>query len=481
LQQLQLMITGGEPYATGSSSQMARHIALAKEAWQPVANEQVGGSNKDATPSAGGSKRAPGGPLARAGLTPTGKVQVQPRGGYGRSYGAVGVATDVRRSAIVGAAAAVVGTNSAGAGTVSTNGALSTAVLAGSAQSASGVLSPGVFDLSKRLSINKSNRVATPSKGIALGDASSDRATAAVATPSTSGANGGAEAPGTSLRDGRSGSAGSEELDEHLGIRSPEAPSPPPTTGRKTRGAKHSSGRPTSDDEQQQEEQEEEEQEEDPVREHASPAKPGHSSARRGRAAASALCPRLSATYVEQGYTLTPPLAELQRMSSDELAAVTDFSVAREGFGSVKWLGRVDVRGLDVEKVVEINAMSIEVYKSEGDTPERGTKLNRDAICTIEHMEVPSHFASRARFVEWLRDEYTPKMDADFVHYDVADDTWTFKVKHFTKYGFGEGTPYGSASKPARPAKENVLVSEREGGGGWESEVDLSGAGGSYC
>ena len=52
----------------------------------------------------------------------------------------------------------------------------------------------------------------------------------------------------------------------------------------------------------------------------------------------------------------------------------------------------MDVKDLVVDDVVDIENQSIEVYKSEEDTPARGTKLNKPAICCVENLLKPPEF-----------------------------------------------------------------------------------------
>ena len=55
-----------------------------------------------------------------------------------------------------------------------------------------------------------------------------------------------------------------------------------------------------------------------------------------------------------EDYYVEPSLQQLAAMGRDDpasLAAVSSFVVGRRGFGCVRWLEPVDVRGLDVESL----------------------------------------------------------------------------------------------------------------------------------
>ncbi|CAK9008191.1 Nuclear pore complex protein Nup98-Nup96 [Cleaved into: Nuclear pore complex protein Nup98 (Nucleoporin Nup98) (Nup98), partial [Durusdinium trenchii] len=452
---LALAATPVDAYATGPSSQMARHIALAKQAWEPVSNDEPSKSSSASSPSKPDRNSSSGlSSASRNARTPIGKLQVRPRG-YGRTAGAVAAMVKQDKAGTEGSGRrGRLGPN----GTPATSSKAPDLVLdkvAGSSLNNSNVLSPGVFDLNKRLSIKKGDRernLSTPAKlppnGSGLKALRQNGDSPLVTTSQRRGSGGGGMATPLSTRRSPSGETpargGDEEEEErHVGEPAADEDGDEPVLLSKTVATALSS----------------------PVKSVGS-KQPNKAAVRKF---ASASCPVMSKELIAQGYTTTPRLVELQRMTDEELASVGDFSVAREGFGKVAWLGHVDVRGLDIDEVVEISHMSIEVYKNEQDTPKRGTKLNRPAICTIEHMEIPSDFlGTKQEFVQWLRDDYTPQLDAVFLDYDLDSATWTFKVQHFTKYGFGgsSSTPYPSRRQAQQAAvsveDESLQLMEQE-------------------
>ncbi|KAK8450285.1 hypothetical protein SEVIR_7G340584v4 [Setaria viridis] len=56
---------------------------------------------------------------------------------------------------------------------------------------------------------------------------------------------------------------------------------------------------------------------------------------------------------------------------------VKDFVVGRHGYGSIKFLGETDVRGLDLESIVEFNNREVIVYKDDSKKPPVGEGLNK--------------------------------------------------------------------------------------------------------
>ena len=61
------------------------------------------------------------------------------------------------------------------------------------------------------------------------------------------------------------------------------------------------------------------------------------------------------------GYTVSPSMVELSRMSLEELQKVEDFEISNE-FGSISFLEPVDLTDLDLADLVTIVRRSAEVY-----------------------------------------------------------------------------------------------------------------------
>ncbi|KAJ1446866.1 hypothetical protein M885DRAFT_501893 [Pelagophyceae sp. CCMP2097] len=137
------------------------------------------------------------------------------------------------------------------------------------------------------------------------------------------------------------------------------------------------------------------------------------------------------------GFTTEPSMAVLERLSDDELAAVSCFAVAREGRGRIEWVGRVDVRGVDLDADVRIcerdGPPEVEVYDdAKREKPPVGAKLNRTATITLEHIGPPAG-ASEADKEKWTKKiaKTTKKIGADLVAYDADERVWSFRTSHF--------------------------------------------------
>jgi nuclear pore complex protein Nup98-Nup96 len=156
-----------------------------------------------------------------------------------------------------------------------------------------------------------------------------------------------------------------------------------------------------------------------------------------GGAAIGHLAPKLT----KPGYIVTPSLQELAKMSEVDLATVSGFSVSREGHGSVAWEGAVDVRGVDLDVVVNIGSKDVSVYEQQeqdGTKPAEGSKLNRPAIITIPKVWPKPGESATAEQMEKFRNKLkksSQTMDAEFISYDEPTGEWMFRVRHFSKYG----------------------------------------------
>ncbi|KAH8092037.1 hypothetical protein SO694_00030129 [Aureococcus anophagefferens] len=143
---------------------------------------------------------------------------------------------------------------------------------------------------------------------------------------------------------------------------------------------------------------------------------------------------------VKVGFVTEPSMATLEKMSDDELAAVHGFAVERPDYGRVEWLGRVDVRGVDLDRDVRIcerdGPPEVEVY-DDGDAlskPPVGSKLNRAAVVTLHNVgPARPDLASDDDRSKWRKrvEKATKKMGAALVDYDVAARVWKFKTNHF--------------------------------------------------
>lgn len=129
-------------------------------------------------------------------------------------------------------------------------------------------------------------------------------------------------------------------------------------------------------------------------------------------------------------------LAELERVNPGCCKKIRDFTVGRVGFGSVKFLGETDVRGLDLVEIVKFNRHEVVVYEDESSKPPVGEGLNKPAVVTLYLTFETSGF-DRYRFckvVDRLRAS-ADRQGAEFISYDPSSGEWRFSVRHFSRFG----------------------------------------------
>ena len=146
----------------------------------------------------------------------------------------------------------------------------------------------------------------------------------------------------------------------------------------------------------------------------------------------------------KDGYEANPPIEELASYSDADLAAVPNFSVSRPGYGKVEWLGAVDIRASDLDRIVVIEPKDVSVYnteEAEGTKPAEGTRLNRAAYITYyEAFPKDNPEASpeeKQKYMERL-EKVTRKMAAEFISYNKTTGEWKIRVRHFSRYALVE-------------------------------------------
>lgn len=117
---------------------------------------------------------------------------------------------------------------------------------------------------------------------------------------------------------------------------------------------------------------------------------------------------------------------------------VKDFVVGRNKIGSLKFLGEVDIRGLDLESIIQFNEGEVIVYLDDKKRPPVGQGLNRPAEITLRNVKCISKVTGKQytdgphvqRFEKKLV-EKTAEIGAEFVSYDPHQGEWKFQVQHF--------------------------------------------------
>ncbi|CAM0880719.1 unnamed protein product [Alopecurus aequalis] len=156
------------------------------------------------------------------------------------------------------------------------------------------------------------------------------------------------------------------------------------------------------------------------------------------------LMPKLS----QADYFMEPSLEELAAKERGEpgyCRRVRDFVVGRQGYGSIKFLGETDVRGLDLESIVEFNNREVIVYKDDSEKPPVGEGLNKAAVVTLLNIKCVNK-KTGVEYTEGPRVEKYKEMlvkkaeeqGVEFISFDAVKGEWKFKVKHFSSYGLAD-------------------------------------------
>ncbi|CAI9093331.1 OLC1v1028809C4 [Oldenlandia corymbosa var. corymbosa] len=153
-----------------------------------------------------------------------------------------------------------------------------------------------------------------------------------------------------------------------------------------------------------------------------------------------ALMPKLR----HSDYYTEPRIQELaakERVENGYCQRVKDFVVGRHGYGSIKFIGETDVRGLDLESLIQFNNREVIVYMDESKKPPVGQGLNKRAEVTLLNIKcfdkkTGLHYTEGPRiekYKEMLRRK-AEDQGAEFVSYDPVKGEWKFRVEHFSKY-----------------------------------------------
>ncbi|CAL4931084.1 unnamed protein product [Urochloa decumbens] len=154
---------------------------------------------------------------------------------------------------------------------------------------------------------------------------------------------------------------------------------------------------------------------------------------------------RLLPKLPQADYFTEPSLEELAAKERGEpgyCGQVKDFVVGRHGYGSIKFLGETDVRGLDLESIVEFNNREVIVYKDDSKKPPVGEGLNKSAEVTLLNIKCVNkktgeqyHEGSRVERYREMLMKKAEEQGAEFMSFDAAKGEWKFRVKHFSAYG----------------------------------------------
>ncbi|XP_050416506.2 nuclear pore complex protein Nup98-Nup96 isoform X1 [Patella vulgata] len=145
------------------------------------------------------------------------------------------------------------------------------------------------------------------------------------------------------------------------------------------------------------------------------------------------------------GYFTVPSLDELcDNVDDNGECIVENFTIGREGYGSVFFPGLTNLTGLNLDEIVHFRRKEVVIYPDDDDKPPLGEGLNKKAEVTLDCVW-PADKSTRSpiKSVERLTamnyqekiEEITAKIGAKFIDYRPETGSWVFGVKHFSKYG----------------------------------------------
>ena len=144
-------------------------------------------------------------------------------------------------------------------------------------------------------------------------------------------------------------------------------------------------------------------------------------------------------TLTKEGYFTVPGIKLLRRMTDEELLTVERFVIGREDTGEVMFLNPVDLCGVNLDSVIEIEKGKIILYPDStavgtvaATKPPPGEGLNTPAMLTFRRMIVKQKGDAKAvaKFRQKLID-HAAKIGAVFVHYEAETGIWMMKVDSF--------------------------------------------------
>lgn len=172
-------------------------------------------------------------------------------------------------------------------------------------------------------------------------------------------------------------------------------------------------------------------------------------------------------------YWMQPSLAELNKMSREQLKHVENFTVGRQNCGQVTFNRPVDLTTVDIDNIlggiVDIALRRITVYTDESIKPPMGKGLNVPSTLRIENSWPRGRDKKQSSAVTGgpLFDKHVERLrkvaDTKFISYEIQTGTWVFEVPHFTTYGLdydedeeGESvdqSPLGAGPDDSRPSQ----------------------------
>ena len=168
-------------------------------------------------------------------------------------------------------------------------------------------------------------------------------------------------------------------------------------------------------------------------------------------------------------YWMAPSKEEIEKMSREDRAHIKNLTVGRVGCGKIVF-SEVDLNNFPLGKIID-NVVKIEIRRATvyGDDtpipkPPCGNGLNVPSTITLEN-SWPRASAGRLPVFEKHGERFNKHLrrlqcveGTQFVDYDDETGRWTFKVEHYTTYGFDYGKGEGILSPIPCDGRKRAIV-----------------------
>jgi nuclear pore complex protein Nup98-Nup96 len=149
-------------------------------------------------------------------------------------------------------------------------------------------------------------------------------------------------------------------------------------------------------------------------------------------------------------YWTKPSIQQLKKMSREQLKHVSGFKLGRKNCGYISFDEPVDLSDLNLDedlfdKIAQFDIREITLYPDTTKKPPVGKGLNVPSTLRIENSwprrrDMKTNLAIKtgpafSKHVERLK----RLVGTEFISYDRFTGVWTFKVPHYTTYGFDYG------------------------------------------
>ncbi|CAB4254270.1 similar to Saccharomyces cerevisiae YGL092W NUP145 Essential nucleoporin, subunit of the Nup84p subcomplex [Maudiozyma barnettii] len=149
-------------------------------------------------------------------------------------------------------------------------------------------------------------------------------------------------------------------------------------------------------------------------------------------------------------YWCSPSPDELKKLSSEQLASVSNFIIGRKGYGTISFNYDVDLTSVarDVEAqlfgniVIFNSSKTVEVYPDHSTKPGVGYGLNIPATISIEGVypidkktKKPHVNPQKSSEIQLIIRRLKNMKEMEFISYNPFGGIWTFRVNHFSIWG----------------------------------------------